>query len=476
MANASIEDTQRAIFSELCQSRPCLGSIISLYCESIGGTHFALLDPPSAVSRYYVLSSDVLDLEIVEPEVIEPSLAKETPDLIIFSKQRDFCGLPNVISILTIPLKTELRPLAIIIMSNQVLNNNPPNIDFFTHSVASVFERVEIDYKYAISRADQLSDEYMTNLSKRSYSVIDYHTSEIFLNTFAMFHRSGISTHAGIDSYDLLEFLVDLRRHYNDVPYHNWFHALDVTQFVYSVICAASVSEILTETELFALLLSAICHDTDHDGYNNTFHRNAKTILAHLAPNLPPLEHHHSCITSDLTRPMFMKLPENTRDYMRHFMINCIMATDMEQHKKFLDEFRSDRSRFEKQNPEDRQLLAQIILKAADLSNTVRDFEEATRMSGKLTNECYRQGDREVNLGLTISPMCDRRNTDPLCVGQVGFYKFVAGPLMKQLHEFFPSLTENEQQFESNLSNWERMKSEFESKKNPYPKNNLQEP
>lgn len=466
MASISVEETQRAIFHEVCKSKPCLGTIISAFCESVGGTHYALLDPPETVPRFYVLSSDIIDLEIIETEVLEGSLNKGTNDLVIFNNPREFCSIPNVLSVLVIPVITKLRPLGVMIVSNQVLNNQPPLLDFFVLSVSNAFERMEIDIKYSISRANQFSDEYMAVFAKHTFSVIDYHPSEIFLNTFAMFHRSGISVHAGIDSEELLLFLVELRKHYNDVPYHNWFHALDVTQFVYSVICKASVGDILTETELFGLLLSAICHDTDHNGMNNNFHRNAKTVLAHLAPNLPPLEHHHSCITCDLTKPIFANLQENVRDNIRHFMINCIMATDMEQHKKFLDEFKSDRSRFDKSNPEDRQLLAQIVLKAADLSNTVRDFEEANRMSTRLNNECYRQGDKEIELGLAISPMCDRKNTDPLCVGQVGFYKFVAGPLMKQLHEFFPSLAENEQQFESNLSNWEKQKADFDAKKN----------
>ena len=48
-------------------------------------------------------------------------------------------------------------------------------------------------------------------------------------------------------------------------------------------------------------------------------------------------------------------------------------------------------------------LLAQIVLKAGDLSNTIHNF-----------SECNKQGDKEVQLKLPISPMC---------FGQIGFWR-----------------------------------------------------
>ena len=331
------------------------------------------------------------------------------------------------------------------------------------NALSSTFTTYEVDYEYTIKQTLNFDDEYMSKLSKRSFSVINYHPSEVFINTYALFVRSGISPSIGIDNVNLLRFLVDLRRHYNDVPYHNWFHALDVTQFVYSVIITADVKRYLNNYEIFGLLFSAICHDTDHNGMNNAFHRKAHTIFAQLAPNLPPLEHHHSCITMDLSRSLFANIAdEKERLYLCKYVINNIMATDMEQHKVFLTEFKEIQDNgFDRDNESHRQLLAQVILKAADLSNTVRDFDEAKRMAMKLCNESHKQGDKEVELNLPISPMCDRNDPTPLCVGQIGFYKFVSGPLMNELHTFFPELKENAQQFESNLATWEKMKEEI---------------
>jgi hypothetical protein len=104
-----------------------------------------------------------------------------------------------------------------------------------------------------------------------------------------------------------------------------------------------------------------------------------------------------------------------------------------------------------------------MIIKAADLSNVVRDFSEAERTSKKLVAEMHRQGKIEIELGLPISPMCDPNDKTPLCVGQIGFYSSVAGPLMKKLHAFFPDVEGNLKQFDENLARWNAMKAKWEA-------------
>jgi hypothetical protein len=79
--------------------------------------------------------------------------------------------------------------------------------------------------------------------------------------------------------------------------------------------------------------------------------------------------------------------------------------------------------------------------------------------------EAHRQGQLELELGLPISPMCDPNDNTPLCVGQVGFYSFIAGPLLKQLGAFFPEINARIRQFEENLARWKEMKAEWEASK-----------
>ena len=454
-------DFAQKLLSAICTDSPSFAAVLSAACEFQKADHYALLESPAVVPYHFTLCSDVLGLRVNGPKLETKSGEAE---IVESSDPQQFVGLTEIQSILTVPVSEDLI----------VIFTNPQNrivskfvIDRLVYSIRDVYAKTAVDINFSIKTVNAYDNAKMKELSRRSFSVTNYHPSEIFLNVFAMFVRSGISARVGIDPVKLLKFMVDLRRHYNPVPYHNWFHALDVTQFVFSVISNGNVDNYLEDIEVFGLLLSAICHDTDHNGMNNNFHRNAKTVLAHLAHGtLPPLEHHHSCMTMDLAKDLLATFSESDRLRVSRFIVDCIMATDMEQHKQFLTNFGAIESGFDKQNTEQRRLLAQIILKAADLSNTVRDFEEAARMSAKLTEECHRQGDKEVELGLPISPMCNRGDTTPMCVGQIGFYKFVAGPLMKELHAFFPELKENEQQYESNLARWEKMKQEWEESKN----------
>ena len=457
---AELDFVQR-LLETLCSDSPSFTTVLALASEFHKADHFALLESPAAVSYHFTLCSDVPNLRVNGPKLETKSGEVE---IVTDLNPNQFIGVTGIQSLLIVPVSETL----IVVFTNPQ-NKSVSNlvVDRLKRAILELHERNGVDIDYSLKIVNAYDDEKMRVLAKRSFSVINYHPSEIFLNVFSMFVRSGISSKVGIDPRKLLQFMVVLRRHYNQVPYHNWFHALDVTQFVYSVISNGKVTNYLEDIEVFGLLLSAICHDTDHNGMNNTFHRNAKTVFAHLAHGqLPPLEHHHSCITMDLSRDLLSTFNEADRLRVSTFIVDCIMATDMEQHKQFLTNFGEIEGGFNKESAEHRRLLAQIILKAADLSNTVRDFEEAVRMSEKLTEECHRQGDKEVELGLPVSLMCNRNDKTPMCVGQIGFYKFVAGPLMKELHAFFPELKENEQQYESNLATWERMKQQWEESKN----------
>jgi hypothetical protein len=141
-----------------------------------------------------------------------------------------------------------------------------------------------------------------------------------------------------------------------------------------------------------------------------------------------------------------------------NFVVSCILATDMERHQYFIDEFRRIKANFDCGSQAHRTLLGQIIMKCADLSNTVRNFPDSVEMTERLMNEFFSQGDLEGKLGVEISPMCDRKTAAPTAAGQVGFYKFVAGPLMKDLYSFFPQLTDMAQQYDKNLAQWTELK------------------
>lgn len=44
--------------------------------------------------------------------------------------------------------------------------------------------------------------------------------------------------------------------------------------------------EMLTMEDKLALLLAALCHDVDHDGYSNSYHVNTQVGMVNMATNV----------------------------------------------------------------------------------------------------------------------------------------------------------------------------------------------
>ena len=67
-----------------------------------------------------------------------------------------------------------------------------------------------------------------------------------------------------------------------DIPYHNDLHATDVLQTLYVFLERGNIYYKcgLTEIDIFALLLSAICHDFKHPGRGNSYLVNSKNEIA----------------------------------------------------------------------------------------------------------------------------------------------------------------------------------------------------
>lgn len=49
---------------------------------------------------------------------------------------------------------------------------------------------------------------------------------------------------------------------------------------MYAITWQANLTSCLGDMDAFILLVSCICHDLDHPGYNNIYQINAKTELA----------------------------------------------------------------------------------------------------------------------------------------------------------------------------------------------------
>ena len=68
-----------------------------------------------------------------------------------------------------------------------------------------------------------------------------------------------------------------------------------------------------------------------------------------------------------------------------------------------------------------------LVLHCADISHPAKDWDLHSRWTDQLLEEFFRQGDREQELGLPFSPLCDR-NAVLVAESQIGKQEAQCGP------------------------------------------------
>lgn len=239
----------------------------------------------------------------------------------------------------------------------------------------------------------------------------------------------------------LLNFILQCRRKYRNVPYHNFYHVVDVCQTIYTFLYRGGACEKLTELDCYVLLVTALVHDLDHMGLNNSFYLKTDSplgILSSASGNTSVLEVHHCNlaveILSDPDSDVFEGLDDANRVLAYRAMIDCVLATDMAKHNELLDIFlRQMEKPYDIEDVTSRQMVMDVLLKAGDISNVTKPFDISRLWAMAVTEEFYRQGDMEKEKGVEVLPQFDRSKNTELARGQIGFIDFVCGPFFKKI-------------------------------------------
>eukprot|EP01012_Entosiphon_sulcatum_P027079 TRINITY_DN32632_c0_g1_i1.p1 TRINITY_DN32632_c0_g1~~TRINITY_DN32632_c0_g1_i1.p1 ORF type:complete len:861 (-),score=172.06 TRINITY_DN32632_c0_g1_i1:41-2503(-) len=290
----------------------------------------------------------------------------------------------------------------------------------------------------------QLAEDEILNCTLPTFNVHTYSFgtplhSNIVPLVASLFKRVPFYEKMALGDDVLLRFLVAAKRKYRSVPYHNFIHAFDITQTVYTYLYHYRISELLEDFDCFTLMVSAFMHDIDHMGLNNSFHLRAETplgVLSAASGAKSVLEVHHCNLTIELLSVescnVFRKLSvEEQREAYKN-LINNILATDMSRHMEFLQRFQEMTARgYDKQDPDDRRLLTAMILKCADISNVSKPFEISRLWGILMTEEFLFQGDVEKSRQLTVTPAFNREQKVELAKSQLGFINNVVWRLFE---------------------------------------------
>ncbi|KAM8849151.1 dual specificity calcium/calmodulin-dependent 3',5'-cyclic nucleotide phosphodiesterase 1A-like isoform 2-T2 [Spinachia spinachia] len=245
------------------------------------------------------------------------------------------------------------------------------------------------------------------------------------LTRYDLISRFKIPISAVVSFVEALE--VGYSKHKN--PYHNLMHAADVTQTVHYLLLKTGMVHWLTELEIFAMIFAAAVHDYEHTGTTNNFHIQTRSDTATLYNDRSVLESHHvsaayRLLQDDDEMNILYNLSKDDWRELRALVVEMVLATDMSCHfqqvktmKNFL------------QQPEgiDKPKALSLLLHTADISHPAKSWNLHHRWTTSLLEEFFRQGDKESELGLPFSPLCDRKST-MVAQSQIGFIDFIVTP------------------------------------------------
>lgn len=237
----------------------------------------------------------------------------------------------------------------------------------------------------------------------------------------------------------LADFLAAAQENYHaQNPYHNAAHGAEVCHSALVLSECLGLFERLTTVEQLALLVASLCHDISHPGKNNTFQVATGSDLAVRYNDHSVLENFHAAETFSLLKKHNFTQNVNRQDYLRfrQCVIELVLATDMCLHFESLSQFKVRRQSSEFSvltRAEDRWLAVKMCIKAADIGHSCKIWALHEKWSSLCIQEFFIQGDEELRLGLSVSPLCDRSKKDEIPKSQAGFLQFVCLDLYEEL-------------------------------------------
>ncbi|KAI7864802.1 hypothetical protein BDF14DRAFT_1883956 [Spinellus fusiger] len=133
-----------------------------------------------------------------------------------------------------------------------------------------------------------------------NFSVLDYDRTFIYGHLLGLFAKLNIGPTLGVSSSQLLDFILEVDSEYHTLPYHTFYHAADVVTMLYYMLIDLKAAEYLTPMNIINLMIAALCHDTGHNGYSNSFQTNSQTDIV--------TKYHGNSVLEQLSADIAIKL------------------------------------------------------------------------------------------------------------------------------------------------------------------------
>uniref|UniRef100_A0AAQ4QCY8 Phosphodiesterase n=1 Tax=Gasterosteus aculeatus aculeatus TaxID=481459 RepID=A0AAQ4QCY8_GASAC len=312
-----------------------------------------------------------------------------------------------------------------------------------THSSSlsnSITPRFGVKTEHEDQLARELNDLNIWGLN--IFRVAEYSNNRpLSCTMFAIFQERDLLKTFRIPVDTFVTYVMTLEDHYHaNVAYHNSLHAADVTQSTHVLLSTPALDAVFTDLEILAALFAAAIHDVDHPGVSNQFLINTNSELALMYNDESVLENHHLAVGFKLLHEencdIFQNLSKRQRQSLRKLVIDMVLATDMSKHMSLLADLKTmvetkkvtSSGVLLLDHYTDRIQVLRNMVHCADLSNPTKPLAVYRQWTERIMEEFFRQGDKERERGMEISPMCDK-HTASVEKSQVGFIDYIVHPL-----------------------------------------------
>ncbi|XP_014774802.2 cGMP-specific 3',5'-cyclic phosphodiesterase-like [Octopus bimaculoides] len=309
----------------------------------------------------------------------------------------------------------------------------------FTNSVLSYHATC---YPEIVDRFLNMEIESVNNSQIYRFDFNDFLYSEddTVLVAVSIFLEAKTLSVLNISKELLYKWILTVKKNYRPVIYHNWRHAINVTQMMFCMLTTGKLQIYFTEFDRICLLVASLCHDLDHRGYNNSFQVKTRSPLA-LLYSTSVMEYHH------ISRCLMILKYEGTNIFRNisvekyqqglMFIEKAILATDLlmyfEKRYLFKQKIEIDDQTLSSQESID--LLMCMMMTAADLSAITKPWDIQRKTAIILAAEFFEQGDLESHFTYNVMPMMDRKKRHQLPKTQVGFIDFVCSMVYRLLSQ-----------------------------------------
>ncbi|XP_050425718.1 dual 3',5'-cyclic-AMP and -GMP phosphodiesterase 11-like isoform X2 [Adelges cooleyi] len=295
-------------------------------------------------------------------------------------------------------------------------------------------------------RALQVPSAVTYNLYDFSFDDIRMTDDDTLLACVRMFLDMDFVERFHIDYQVMCRWLLSVKKNYRSVTYHNWRHAFNVAQMMFSIITATQWWKVFGDLECLALIIACLCHDLDHRGTNNSFQIKVCSPLAQLY-STSTMEHHHfdQClmILNSQGNQILGNLSPDEYTRIIQVLEDAILATDLAVYFRkrgtFLELVRT--GMYDWTREEDRELLRAMLMTVCDLAAITKPWDIEKRVAELVTNEFFEQGDIERrNFNITPIDIMNREKEDQLPMMQVGFIDSICLPIYQAIADLSEKL------------------------------------